>query len=92
MDNFLDYDEEAGDDDARPEDISLADIVDHLDSENRHASDSDPNANIPEIISPEAISVVLVNSYLTQITDLLERLPVDTLQTTGQALPIPIAV
>ena len=91
-DDFLDYDEEAGDEDARPEDISLTDIIDHLDSENHHASDSDPDPDISDITFSETILIVLANTYLTEITNLLERLPVDTLQTTGQALPIPMAV
>jgi len=81
--DFLDYDEEAGDEDARPEDISLTDIVDHLDLENHHVSDSDHDPDISDITSSETISIALENTYLTEITKLLERFLVDTLQTTG---------
>ena len=92
-DQFLDYDEEAQDVNACPEDISLTEIVAYLDTlEKDSASDSEPDLNTLEITPPEVISVGLANIYLTDIMNLLERFPVDVLQTTGQILPIPTVV
>ena len=91
-DLFLDYDEDTGDVDARPEDISLTDIVDYLGTNRHHTSDSDTDVHILEITPPTTISVGLANSYLTEISNLLEHFPVDTLQTTGQPLSISTAV
>jgi len=92
-DLFLDYDEEGGDVDASPEDISLTDIVAYFNTAKNHStSDSDSGLNMLEIAVPETISIGLANTYLTEIINLLERFPVDVLQTTGQTLPIPSAV
>ena len=78
--------------DARPEDISLTDIVDYLGTDRHHLSDSDTDPHILEITPPTTISIRLANTYLTEISNLLERFPVDTLQTTGQPLLISTAV
>jgi len=89
---FLDYAEEGGDVDAHREDISLTDIVAYLDTAKKHStSDSNSGLNMLEIAVPETISIGLANTYLTEIINLLERFPVDVLQT-GQTLPIHFAV
>ena len=91
-DHFLDYDKDTGDVNAQPEDISLTEIVDYVSTDRPHTSDSDTDSHILEITPPTTISVGLANTYLTEISNLLERFPVDTLQTTGQPLPIFTAV
>ncbi|KAG0643498.1 hypothetical protein HOY80DRAFT_997652 [Tuber brumale] len=91
-DDFLDYNKEAGDEHAHLENISLADIVDYLDSEKKSTSDLDSDEDILQVTPYEMISVSLANTYLAQITNLLECLLVDILQIMSQALPIPIAV
>jgi len=91
-DQFLDYDEKAGDVDTRSEDISLTDIVDYFSIDRHHISYSDTDVDILMITPPTSISGGIANTYLTEIANLLEHFPVDILQTAGQALPIPTAV
>ncbi|RPA91727.1 hypothetical protein L873DRAFT_1848123 [Choiromyces venosus 120613-1] len=89
---FLDYNEEAEDEDARPEDISLTEIVDYLNSNGFNASDLNSDSDTLEITPPKVISIALANTYLSEITTLLERFPVDILQTNSHPLLISTAV
>ena len=63
-----------------------------MSTDRHHLSDSDTDSHLLEITTPITISVRLANTYLTEISKLLERFPVDTLQTTGQPLLISTAV
>jgi len=78
--------------DARLEDIFLTVVVHYLGTDGHHSSDSDSDPLILEITPSNTISVGLANTYLIEITNLLERFPLDVLQTAGQGLPIPTAV
>lgn len=90
--NFLFFDEDAPDEDARAEDISIQSVIADIRESKDSESDTESVTTDSETAEPDLVSLTDADCYLDKLTIFLERLSVDSLPIGGKPMPIPDVV